>query len=233
MRPLCVLLALLLAPFAACVHVPAPSPGAACGSADGGTPPAGGERGFLGVQLLSTDGDGVIQDTGQCEPVRGGTNLSPCHWHFVSVAADPGTGFARAIAEPGVVQVPLRVELFPARWVSFQLGTGLGKPFWPSPLSVAARLHLCGDEGCGWFYGGYWEPWRKSAAGTDSFVLGGTFGYRFESHFNWSTSTVLNEAWGPHLFAAPALSVDLYGQGPNGAPVPLAARLAFELGWSF
>jgi len=185
-----------------------------------------------GVHVPTADAGGVIQDTGRCDPVWFGTDLSDCHWHILSVGVDPGTGFSQAIAEPGVTEVPVFVELFPARWVSFQLGTAPGVPNWPVPLSVAARLHMCGDGGCGWFLGGYWEPWRKSEA-TRRFVLGATLGYRFQAHFNWSGGPVLKDWWGPHLFATPALSVDLIGREKDGTPVPVAARLAFELGWSF
>jgi len=179
----------------------------------------------------ASESGAIIQDSGRCDAVWGGTDLSSCHWHHLSVGVDPGTAFARAVGSDGVTEVPIVVEFFPARWLSLQAGTGPG-PTWPSPFSLAARLHQCSDEGCTWFVGGYWEPWRKSPGLVRRWVLGASVGYRFENHFDWSSGK--GTAWGPHLYAAPAMAFDLWTQPPDGAGTfTLSPHFQLAVGWSF
>jgi hypothetical protein len=187
--------------------------------------------------------DGIIHDSGRCDAVSFGTDFSRCHWHHFSVGVDPGTAFSRAIGPPGgVTEVPVVVEGFPARWLSVQASTAPG-PGWPSPLSLGARLHACGDEGCTWYVGGYWEPWQRSPGVESRWVLGAALGYRFDSHLDWSSCREKEapdggatpcESWGPHVYAAPALAVDLWSQA-GAAPGTLSPspHLQFEVGWSF
>jgi hypothetical protein len=182
----------------------------------------------------ATAGDGIVHDSGRCDAVCGGTNCSECHWHRFSVGVDPGTAFSRAIAERGVTEVPVVLDVFPARWLSLQAGTGPG-PTWPSPLTLAARVHACGDAGCTWYVGGYWEPWRKSQGLVHRWVLGASIGYRFENHLIWSSPGKCEDgARGMHLYAAPALAFDLWSQSPDAPGLPsLSPHLQLAVGWSF
>jgi len=177
-------------------------------------------------------------DSGACKAeFNGDAYLQPCHWHHVSVAVDPGTTLSRALARPGAAEVPVSLDYFLARWLSLRAGIAPGAATypldpstWPSTFWLGARLYQCNDEGCGWFATFSWEVARRRPDETRGFVMSVSSGYRFEDHFEWGDE----KRRGMHLFAAPAVAVDLLTPGSDGAlQFPLSLRFQLELGWAF